>query len=139
MSVLDLARRFFTAIEKGDLETIKGIYHPDVSIWHNFDPLEQRARGQSREESLAVLEILPEILEGINYDVSSLEETSTGFVQQHLLQGTLLNGEKLNLPACIICRVENGRITRLDEYMDTNTAAQLLQSALSRLQEGMDC
>lgn len=134
MSVLDLAKRFFNAIETGDLETVRNIYHPDVVIWHNFDPIDQREIGDSREQNLKVLEILPKIIIGAHYHVLSLETTETGFTQQHLLQGVLSNGEPLNLPACITCKVEGGRITRLDEYMDTQTASSLIKLAEEMLQ-----
>ncbi|MCC7257297.1 MAG: DUF4440 domain-containing protein, partial [Gammaproteobacteria bacterium] len=32
-----LARRFFDAIEQGDIATVRAIYAPDAVIWHNTD------------------------------------------------------------------------------------------------------
>ncbi|MFN3231119.1 MAG: nuclear transport factor 2 family protein [Alphaproteobacteria bacterium] len=116
--VLALADRFFAAIEAGDVKAVRAIYHPDVVVWHNYDPLEERDTGDSREDNLKVLEGLPKRISGARYEVWHREATETGFVQQHVLTGTMPNGKPFVLPACIVCRVENGRITRLDEYFD---------------------
>ena len=42
-----VAERFFTAVEKGDVDTVKEIYSPDARIWHNFDNY-----ASTREENL---------------------------------------------------------------------------------------
>ena len=115
---LVLADRFFKAIEAGDVETVRALYHPDVVIWHNYDGIARRDRGDSREDNLKVLAGLPKRISGARYDVWYREVTETGFVQQHVLRGTMPNGKPFELPACIVCRVEDGRITRLDEYVD---------------------
>ena len=115
---LALANRFFKAIEASDVETVRTLYHPDVVIWHNYDGIARRNRGDSRDENLKVLAGLPTRISGARYDIWYQEVTETGFVQQHVLRGTMPNGKPFELPACIICRVEDGRITRLDEYFD---------------------
>ena len=48
-----------------------------------------------------------------------------GFVQQHLLIAEFANGKVLELPACIVCAVSGGRITRLDEYFDSKPLERL--------------
>ncbi len=125
--VISLAERFFQAIERGDVATVRSIYAPDAVIWHNFDPLDARSTGQSVEDNLKVLEQLPQRISGARYQVVQREATQTGFVQQHVLTGTMRNGEAFVLPACIICQVEDGRISRLDEYFDPAITTRLLQ------------
>jgi len=115
---LEIAARFFDAIEAGDIETVRNIYHPDVVIWHNYDGVDRKETGDSRDYNLKILAGLPKRIAGAHYDVWYRESTDTGFVQQHVLRGTMPNGEPIEIPACIICRVEKGRITRLDEYFD---------------------
>jgi uncharacterized protein len=122
-----LAARFFAAIEASDVDAVRDIYHPDCVIWHNYDPLEERNTGQSVTENLKVLVSLPKRILGARYDVVQREATETGFVQQHVLRGTMLNGEPFILPACLICVVEEGRITRLDEYFDPAISARLYE------------
>jgi ketosteroid isomerase-like protein len=52
-----------------------------------------------------------------------------GVDPQHVLRAQLKNGRELALPACIICVVKHGRITRLDEYVDS-APLSALRSAL---------
>jgi ketosteroid isomerase-like protein len=122
-----LAARFFAAIEASDVDTVREIYHPDCVIWHNYDPLEVRGTGQTVTENLKVLVSLPKRILGAKYDVVQREATETGFIQQHVLRGTMLNGEPFILPACLICVVKDGRITRLDEYFDPAISAHLYE------------
>src|SRR3546814_10209994 len=43
-----------------------------------------------------------------------------GFVQQPVLKGKRIHDDgEVRLPCAIICKVENGKITRLDEYFDS--------------------
>ena len=37
----------------------------------------------------------------------------------------LPDGVELTLPACLVCKVENGQIVRLDEYFDSARVEQL--------------
>ena len=112
---LEIADRLFKAIERGNLNAIKDIYTPHTKIWHNFDNL-----AQSVDENLAVLTWVDANVAEISYTEIQRQPTPTGFIQQHVLRGKVkASGKEIAIPACIVCRVENGRITRLDEYLDS--------------------
>ena len=117
---LELADRFFTAIPKGDLETVRAIYAPDALIWHNNDQT-----TQSVEQNLQVLAWVTKNIAGLRYEEIRRHVTPSGFVQQHVLRGMAPNGKPLEVPACILCSVKDGRITRLDEYLDSAQIAVL--------------
>ena len=36
-AVLALADRLVTALESDDAETLRALYAPDITVWHNFD------------------------------------------------------------------------------------------------------
>lgn len=115
---LDLARRFFAAIERGDLEAVREIYAPDVVVWHNTDRTEK-----SREQNLGMLAWAIENVRGLRYEDVRLEPIPGGFVERHVVRGTeKASGRELVLPAVVVCRVAGGRITRLDEYFDSAQA-----------------
>jgi len=118
--ILELADRFFAAIPKGDLETVRAIYAPDALIWHNNDQTTQNV-----EQNLAVLGWVTKNISALRYEEIRRHVTPSGFVQQHVLRGTAPNGKPLEVPACILCTVVNGRITRLDEYLDSAQLAGL--------------
>jgi uncharacterized protein len=118
---LEVADLLFKAIERGDVNAIKSIYAPHTKIWHNFDNV-----AQSVDQNLAVLKWVVEHISEISYSEILRQPTPTGFVQQHVLRGKLKSsGKAIAIPACIVCTVENGHITRLDEYLDSAQTAAL--------------
>ncbi len=62
---------------------------------------------------------------GRHYRVLRIEALKDGYVQQHILEATLPDGTPWAMPACVVIRLENGLITRLDEYLDSAQAAAL--------------
>ncbi len=115
---LAVAVRFFAAIERGDIAAVDEIYAPDAVIWHNTDRTEK-----SREQNLAMLAWAVENVARLRYEDVRLEPIAGGFVERHVVRGTeKASGRELVLPAVVVCRVEGGRITRLDEYFDSGQA-----------------
>ncbi len=117
---LDLADRFFAAILRGDTAALRALYAPDAAIWHNFD-----GKAQSVDENLRVLAWIVQNIRGMRYEEVRRQLTPTGWVQQHVLRGTAPNGKPLDVPACIVFTVAAGRVTRVDEYLDSAQIAAL--------------
>ncbi|HLZ84470.1 MAG TPA: nuclear transport factor 2 family protein [Caulobacteraceae bacterium] len=113
-------KAFFDAIEAGDIDTVRASYAPHVAIWHNTDELEN-----TREENLAVLSGLVKRTKSRCYEKRRVQVFPGGFVQQHELRIIRPDDVELTLPACIVCRVEYGKIVRLDEYFDSARVEQL--------------
>ena len=118
---LEVADRLFSSIMKGDIEGVRQAYDPSCVIWHNNDNSEQNV-----EQNLRVLGWVVKNIAGLRYEDIRRQATPTGFVQQHVLRGTSASGKAVAIAACIVCQVENGRITRLDEYLDSAQIAPLL-------------
>ncbi len=125
--IVALAERFFRAIETADVAAIGTIYAPDARIWHNYDDKEQTV-----EENLRVLNWVTRTLSKRHYRVVRRETFPGGFLQQHVLEGVLPDGTQFRVPACIVCSVKDGRITRLDEYIDSDGTKALRAFAGSR-------
>lgn len=119
-SHLEVAERLFAAIAGGDIEAVRGIYTEDAVIWHNDDN-----QPQTPEQNLRILRWVVRNVRELRYEEIRRQETAGGFVQQHVLRGIAPNGERLDVPACIVCTVADGRITRLDEYLDSAQTASL--------------
>jgi ketosteroid isomerase-like protein len=117
---LDFARRFVDAIEAGDPDTVRAFYAPDARLWHNHDGIEQTV-----DQNMKVLAWFVKTLPHRHYRVLRREALPDGFVQQHVLEATLPDGTPWKLDACVIVRVKDGRIVRLDEYLDSAQAAAL--------------
>jgi ketosteroid isomerase-like protein len=115
-----LADRLFAAIERGDIDAVRAVYSPDVVVWHNNDEVEQ-----GLEENLRVLGWVIANLDDRRYEDVRRWVTDTGFVQQHVLRFTRRDGVRQEIPACLVARCEGGRITRIDEYLDSAHVARI--------------
>jgi ketosteroid isomerase-like protein len=120
-AALGLADRFFAAIERCDMDGVRALYAPDALIWHNFDAPEgrlDRRRSQPVDDNIALLAALPRLIRQLRYAVWHEAATSTGFVRQHLVQGTSGNDEAVSFPVCVVADVEGERIVALYEYLN---------------------
>jgi ketosteroid isomerase-like protein len=119
---LEVAERLFAAIEAGDIDAVSALYHPDVEVWHNTDGL-----SQSRHANLATLAWVTRNLPGLRYTEIRRSVTEDGFVQRHVLVVTNRAGRRVEVPACIVATVHDGRITRIDEYLDSVAVASMVE------------
>jgi ketosteroid isomerase-like protein len=117
---LAVAERLFSAIAAADVDAVRALYAPDAQIWHNTDGVTQNA-----EENLVVLQWVTTHIKQLRYEEVRRAATADGFVQQHVLRGTV-GDVAIEIPACIITTIRAGRITRLDEYIDSAHVKPLL-------------
>lgn len=110
-----VANRFFAAVEAGDLEAVTATYHPDIRIWHSRDQADTDIE-QSKELLSAFFSRIPDR----RYEVLTRQFFDGGFVQEHVVHGTMPDGSRLQLPVGFLCHVdEEGRILRIAEYCDS--------------------
>jgi len=109
----EIVSAFFAALESGDIEAIREIYAPDIVVWHNYDQVEQ-----DLEQSLKVLKAFRRTVSDVRYEIIRQADTGDGVLQQHILHGRLSDGRNIAIPAAIYLQVRDGRITRIEEYLD---------------------
>ena len=119
LAVLD---RMFTAIPAGDIEAVRAIYHPAAAIWHNTDNLEQAV-----SDNLRTLGWVASNIKQLSYDNIRRTAMDSGqVVQEHVLRGIGPSGKQLNIVGTIVFTFDDdGRITRLEEYLDSAQVAAL--------------
>ena len=121
-SVMATAAALFDAIERKDVDAVARLYADDVAVWHNFD----------KAANLAVLAGLCKHVPAIRYEIVERHALGGGrIVQRHVLRARTAGGAEITIPACIFVSVADGRITRVDEYLDT-AQANRLRSATGR-------
>ena len=114
-AVAALARAFFDAIEAGDIAAMRASFSDDAEIWHNTDEL-----VVTPDQTAQTLTGMVARIKHIAYADRRLTAFPGGFVQQHVLTGRRIHDDAaVRLPCAIICKVEQGLITRLDEYFDS--------------------
>ncbi|TDC98442.1 nuclear transport factor 2 family protein [Actinomadura sp. 7K507] len=116
----EIVDKFFAAIQSGDIEAVRALYAPDAVIWHNDDLIEQ-----SVEENLKVLGGLQRAVSGLRYEIVRQAETGDGVLQQHVLHGRLPSGKDFQLHAAMYLQVRDGRIARIDEYLDSARRSEI--------------
>lgn len=117
----EIAAALFAAIEAKDPEAVAALYADDVEVWHNFDDV-----SQSKAENLKVLTGLCSSVAQIRYEVQERLLLDDGRVlQRHRLRTRVDSGAEIVIPACIFITVRDGRIVRLEEYLDTGQANRL--------------
>jgi ketosteroid isomerase-like protein len=118
-TIRELAARFFDAAERGDLDAISECFAGEIVVWHNIDE-----REKNKAECLASLAGSFSRLSDREYADRRMHIFSGGFVQQHVLRGTRKDGLRISMPAAVVCCIRDGKIFRLDEYLDTPRVAE---------------
>ena len=129
----DLCRRLLAAIQSDDADAYRGCFTKDGRIWHDFDGFGTHADGaQSVEQNVAMMNWMHRLTTKLKYETLRLEETETGFLETHRLTGTTVEGEDFEGLACVICTVENGKINRLEEFINPASFAALDRAQLAQ-------
>jgi ketosteroid isomerase-like protein len=117
-----LADRLFSAMEAGDVDAVAATWADDVTVWHT---LGGETRGKSA--ALAMIKYMVSNSSARRYELISRHPFDGGFVQQHVLEGTARNGKHFSARVALIVGIgSDGRITRMDEYVDPAALAPLL-------------
>ena len=66
-----------------------------------------------------MLQGLHRAVSGLRYDIVRRAATPDGVLQQHVLRGSLPGGTEVELHAAMYLQVRDGRITRIEEYLDS--------------------
>ena len=119
-----LVERFHTALAAGDPVLLADVYADDVTVWHTFDRVDQ-----DRDQNLRALVWMYEHVEGLTYDDIRVAYTDDGFVQQHTFRATK---PKLDVPCMFRAWCRDGKITRIEEYLDTADTVALREYVASR-------
>jgi len=117
IEVRELAAAFFDAYEHKRADLLDRIYSDDCIIWHNVF-----GRDTTREDNLAAMRN-DTGQRRRTYDERTINAFADGFVIQYTLGGVMHSGHRGSMPICIVGRVRDGKITRIDEYMDSSKFA----------------
>lgn len=113
MTETNVIDRLFGALGKGDLEAARDCLTPDARLWHSFDRIALDRNGAMA----GFADFVGNFVARTIIDVRR-HAIDGGFVQQHLMTATRQTGEVMAWPVCIVVRIENDSIVRLDEYID---------------------
>ena len=116
--IRDLCEAFFDAYENRRVDVLDRLYSHDCIIWHNLF-----GRETTRDENLARYHEGYAGQRRRTYNDRIVNTFDDGFVIQYTLNGVMHTGHRGALWICIVARCRDGRITRIDEYMDSSKFA----------------
>ena len=116
--IRELCHRFFDAYQDRRVDELAELYAPDCVVWHNVF-----GRETSGRENLAALPEGYTKQRRRTYDDRIVNTFEGGFVIQYTLAGVQHDGHRGALWICIVGLCRNGKITRIDEYMDSSKFA----------------
>ena len=116
-----LLDRIVAAAEAGDPAGLQEVYTPDAVIWHSHDNKET-----TFDQNMKLLVGMDRILADREYTDRRVWVFDGGVAQTHTLRGRRRSdGEPVALHAIVVCTVVDGRISRLNEYIDPEESARL--------------
>ncbi len=110
----------FDAITAGDIDAVSDIFSEDVAVWHNVTD-----RAVGRDHSLAILRHFVRTVDERRYEILERRHWQGGAVQRHIVHGRV-DGREFYAPVCICFELRDGRIARIDEYVDSAAVSALM-------------
>jgi len=96
-----------------DPDVVRGLIAPGAAIWHNFDQ-----RDRDIASSLGELARMKESLDDMHFDVVERFPLADGIGIRMVMRGTLRsNGQPYASYQAKFFRIEDGKITRIEEYV----------------------
>ncbi len=126
---LQLIKDFFAALEAEDQDKAASFYADDVVVWHNADN-----REKDKAHSLAILKAVFGLIKKPRYEILRREAISSGVLQTHILHATMPDGAPFAIHAAIVFDCADGKITRLEEFVDAVTFNTQMEQALAASQ-----
>lgn len=116
--IRELCNRFFDAYQDRKAWELAEIYASDCIVWHNVF-----GRETTGQENLAALPASYAGQRRRTYDDRIINTFEGGFVIQYTLRGVQHSGHTGALRVCIVGLCRDGKITRIDEYLDSGKFA----------------
>lgn len=116
-----VAERFAEAFVRGDSDLLERLYAADLRFTSHAHGL-----VRDREQALAAFSRLRPQLRDVTLEITDRQVTEHGYSAQQILRCTAPDGAHLTVPHRLVVRVDNARITHIDEYLDPRTVAPLL-------------
>lgn len=109
-----LCHRFFDALEAGDLDTLGALYDDRLGFWFNAT-----GKTSTKTESLDAIRAGKSRHKQRRYNDRVIQVFDGGFVMQYTLNIEHHDGAKTTLYPAVVALCRDGRIFRMDEYIDS--------------------
>ncbi|MCH2173875.1 hypothetical protein MK489_24105 [Myxococcota bacterium] len=109
-----IAEELNACIVSFDCERFEALLSPGALVWHNTDHQLMDAALSFRQSAE-----LPHAIEEFEIRIERLIPTVSGYVQTFVMAGRVREtGRRFEASNCLIVECSDGRVTRIDEYID---------------------
>jgi ketosteroid isomerase-like protein len=116
-----LVESFITAVEGNGIDGLVANLAPGAIVWHNYDRVEVDAIA-----NMAGIDAFGKAVGDVKFTTVRLASLSDGFVLQFVMRGTVrASGKPFEMHNAIVVTTADGRIARIDEYVDPTVGAQM--------------
>ena len=115
-----IAQALFAALAQTDDQRVRALCSPAMLLRQNG------GKPMDLETLLRFNRRVHGVVSGFRYEEVVCAETTSGFVEEHRVRGTLPNGILIDFPACIVAEVCDRLVISVREYADTTAAAPML-------------
>ena len=114
--------QLFAAIQTGDRAAIADLYADDVLVWHSMTN-----HAGDKAASLAILDWL--MAPGVTLTYEPIEQLIVGdrVARRHILTVGIPGQDDIVMPVAIFLTIADGKIQRIDEYVDAEGTARLIE------------
>jgi ketosteroid isomerase-like protein len=112
--------RFLNAIETCNEAALRVVYKDDIVIWHSFTNA-----TMAKEPNVAMLAGLWRDGVRIRYVFDDQLVVGNRGVRRHRVEATTRGGQHIVLHVAMFATLEDGQISRLDEYVDSKEVEAL--------------
>lgn len=122
MNHAELAAALFAAFADGNADAVRRLCAPDLRARQNDGP------WMNLETLLTFALAVNRVVKDFRYEEAVRSATDTGFVEEHFVRGSLPDGSALNIAACVVADVRDGKVSSIREYLDGMAAIGLLKA-----------
>ena len=108
-----IANNYFESLMEGDEAKMRSVFTPDAMFWTNFS-----------DSDVLIADSIPrwcnlgESFTNLHFEDVRRRGIPGGFLEQHTLCGVDQDGQEMAVKGCFVGTIEDGRVTRLEEYID---------------------
>ena len=112
----EFSKELLERLERSTPEHLGELFAPGGIVWHNHDRVDM-----TWEDDVVMLPEFRKQVQGQKYQYVYSAGTTDGFVLMFVMTGTRTNGEAMQMHNCCVVKMRDGKILRIDEYVDPNT------------------
>jgi ketosteroid isomerase-like protein len=117
MTDMNIIDRFFGTMQNCDTAVLRDCLTANAIVWHSYDRVPMQADDVVKAWEAMATNFTERGITDIRR-----QQTPGGYVQQHLFVVRLKSGARKAWPVCIVVELRDGKIARLDEYIDVSEA-----------------